>query len=86
MTSKEALETIKEIQLDEYKGYKTVDFLYKKEIEILEKALERGEKLEELVELYLKYLNVTQGWYETTDSGNVKEELIIEIAKLEREI
>lgn len=53
---------------------------------LVKKELERGKKLEELVKLYRKYLNVAEGWFETTNSGNVREELIIEIGKQEREI
>lgn len=49
MTSREALETIKEIPLDEYKGYKTVDYLYKNETEILEELVERDTPMKVII-------------------------------------
>lgn len=54
--------------------------------DIYKKALEYGKKLEALLELYRKYLYVTEKWYETTNSGYVRKELVFEIEKLESEI
>lgn len=49
-------------------------------------ALEKAQKQEELLELYRKYFNVTEHWYETNNSGNIRKETAIEIEKLESEL
>lgn len=43
-------------------------------------------KEKELLELYRKYFNVTEHWYETNNSGNIRKETAIEIEKLESEL
>jgi arginyl-tRNA--protein-N-Asp/Glu arginylyltransferase len=49
-------------------------------------ALQQAQKQEELLELYRKYFNVTEHWYETNNSGNIRKETAIEIEKLESEL
>jgi len=49
-------------------------------------TVEQAQKQEELLELYRKYFNVTEHWYETNNSGNIRKETAIEIEKLESEL
>ena len=55
-------------------------------LDIYKIALEKAQKQEELLELYRKYFNVTEYWYETNNSGNIRKETAIEIEKLESEL
>lgn len=55
-------------------------------LDIYKIALEKAQKQEELLELYRKYFNVTEHWYETNNSGNIRKETAIEIEKLESEL